>query len=266
TLPCSSSSDSLSPTTAVTPSDVPGPYTRAAPLSIMYPPTTSKSLSEGSSFDSSTLLSERSSHLITIHSPTPSAGPSRKRCRSPATLVTSDMAAEAATAVKIDVRAEAEVKVERDDEAKDNFKSISRGTIEIRVDVGAEPIVQDDIPRPIMAGRVEEDKRETFMIGLDVEVRAFADERERARLRDRVSMLERSVMRLRDVLSVERERADSVQYCLDESKKGDDNRNGNNGGNGNNGNNNNRDGNHGGNVGGAGLAARECTYKEFLNC
>ncbi|GKF76825.1 hypothetical protein Tco_0229295, partial [Tanacetum coccineum] len=43
--------------------------------------------------------------------------------------------------------------------------------------------------------------------------------------------------------------------------------NGNRGGNRNlNGNNNNGNGNHGVNAGGAMQAARECTFKEFLNC
>ncbi|GKC07439.1 putative reverse transcriptase domain-containing protein [Tanacetum coccineum] len=49
-------------------------------------------------------------------------------------------------------------------------------------------------------------------------------------------------------------------------ESGDENDNGNGGGNGNeNGNNNNRSGNHGENARGAMKAARECTYKEFLN-
>nr|GFA98453.1 hypothetical protein [Tanacetum cinerariifolium] len=46
------------------------------------------SSSEGSFSDSSTSLSERSSHSFTTHSPSPSTGPSRKRCRSRATLLT----------------------------------------------------------------------------------------------------------------------------------------------------------------------------------
>ncbi|GJR76359.1 hypothetical protein Tco_0088724 [Tanacetum coccineum] len=46
------------------------------------------SSSEGSSPNSSTSLSERSSHSVTTHSPSSSAGPSCKRCRSPTTLVT----------------------------------------------------------------------------------------------------------------------------------------------------------------------------------
>ncbi|GJU91309.1 hypothetical protein Tco_1303732 [Tanacetum coccineum] len=47
------------------------------------------SLSEGSSSYSSTSLSERSSHSVTTHSPSTSTGPSRKRCWSLATFVTS---------------------------------------------------------------------------------------------------------------------------------------------------------------------------------
>ncbi|GJR59324.1 hypothetical protein Tco_1501486 [Tanacetum coccineum] len=50
-------------------------------------------------------------------------------------------------------------------------------------------------------------------------------------------------------------------------KSGDENNNGNGGGNGDeNANNNNRSGNHDENARGAMKAARECTYKEFLNC
>ncbi|GKA72870.1 hypothetical protein Tco_0779086 [Tanacetum coccineum] len=47
------------------------------------------SSSKGSSTNSSTSLSERSSHSVTTHSPSPSARPSCKRCRSLTTLVTS---------------------------------------------------------------------------------------------------------------------------------------------------------------------------------
>ncbi|GJU14573.1 hypothetical protein Tco_1142539, partial [Tanacetum coccineum] len=75
-----SSSDSLSDSSSVHSSgcDASGHeafiHWRSAPLSTLYPPTTSES-SLGSSFERSLDLSS------------PSAGPSRKRCRSPATLI-----------------------------------------------------------------------------------------------------------------------------------------------------------------------------------
>ncbi|GKC25903.1 hypothetical protein Tco_1028053, partial [Tanacetum coccineum] len=61
----------------------------AAPLSIVYPPTTFKSSFRDFSSKSLTSSSERPPHLLAIHSPapSPSARPSQKRCRSPTTLV-----------------------------------------------------------------------------------------------------------------------------------------------------------------------------------
>ncbi|GKG11062.1 hypothetical protein Tco_0342462, partial [Tanacetum coccineum] len=46
------------------------------------------------------------------------------------------------------------------------------------------------------------------------EVRAVTDETQRARLLDRVKVLEGSNIRLQNALSVVRERADSFQHCL----------------------------------------------------
>ncbi|GJS67121.1 hypothetical protein Tco_0681685 [Tanacetum coccineum] len=113
--------------------------------------------SKGSSPDLSTSLSERALHLVTTHSPSPSAEPSRKRCRSPTTLVTlatstpgalvheslevgseedidsdvmadieADIEVEAATADE--TRAETEAGFEGDDEAK----SSARGMITLK--------------------------------------------------------------------------------------------------------------------------------------
>ncbi|GKC33951.1 hypothetical protein Tco_1046335 [Tanacetum coccineum] len=64
-------------------------YWRDAPLSTVYPPTTSESSSRNFSSDLSTALSERLPHSFATHLPTPSpfVGPSQKRCRFPATLV-----------------------------------------------------------------------------------------------------------------------------------------------------------------------------------
>ncbi|GJZ00841.1 hypothetical protein Tco_0518270 [Tanacetum coccineum] len=62
---------------------------RDAPLSIVYPPTTFESSYGYFSSDSSTSSSERPPYPSATHSltPSPSAGPSRKRCRSPDTSV-----------------------------------------------------------------------------------------------------------------------------------------------------------------------------------
>ncbi|GJS25444.1 putative reverse transcriptase domain-containing protein [Tanacetum coccineum] len=292
------------------------------------------SSSEGSSSDSSTSLSERSSHSVTTHSPSPSTGPSCKRCRSSATLVTStthtpgallpvradllpprkrirgssvalsledtieeslevgsemeidsdiradveaDITAEVAAAIKVYTRAKVEIEVEGDDGEKDDAKSSARGIADI-----------------------EEEQRSH-------EVRAIIVDTEWPRMLRRISVLKGSVMRLRGALGMERERADSAWRCLrkmtitrsgmtlkaireliaqrvaealaahdanhnlgpimeSESENEDDNGNNNGKGNGENGNNNNWNEEHGGNVGRARLAARECTYKEFLNC
>ncbi|GKB26327.1 hypothetical protein Tco_0865728 [Tanacetum coccineum] len=143
--------------------------------------------------------------------------------------------AKAATSVKVDTRAEAEIEVEEDDQAKDDAESSAIGIIEIEVDIGAEPIVLDDLPGPIMAGRLKEDGREMFEIALDVviqqlydhmmefpaqriadiedeqrarEVGAITVDTKRARMLRRISVLARSVIRLQGALGMTRERVD----------------------------------------------------------
>ncbi|GJR26093.1 hypothetical protein Tco_1102325 [Tanacetum coccineum] len=249
---------------------------RATPLYTVYPPTTSESSSGDFSFDSSTSSSKSPPHSYATHSPTPSlsAGPSRKRCRSPTTLVPlatptpgvlspacadllppckrirgflaasssedgsegsmevcseedidSDVMANieaniiAEAAADDEVRAETEVGLERDDEAEDEVESSARGTIEIRVD----RIVEPEMPADSLVPANDGGSRENFEIGLDVEIRALADERERTRLRERVSELEGSNIRLRRALAEERERAHSVwrrmRYIQDELRQ-----------------------------------------------
>ncbi|GKC85909.1 hypothetical protein Tco_1141626 [Tanacetum coccineum] len=228
--------------------------------------------SEGSSPDSSTSLSERASYSVITHSSSPSAGPSRKRCRSLATLVPlatptpgalshvrseeedidsdviydieADIAAEAETVVKFKV--ETNVGFEGDNEVEEEAESSARGIVEVRIDRVIEPEIPDDTPVLVTI----EGSREDLKIGLDVvikelydhmeeiptwriadiekeqmarEIRALADEREMTRLRERVSMLGGSNMRLRGDLAEERERADSIgrrlSYVQDELRQ-----------------------------------------------
>nr|GEX26003.1 putative reverse transcriptase domain-containing protein [Tanacetum cinerariifolium] len=182
--------------------------------------------SEGSSPDSSTSLFERPSHSVTTHSSSPSAIPSRKRCRIKGFLLASslddsiegsmeigseedidfdimaDIATEAATANEF--RVETDVRFEGDDKAEEEAESSVRGTIKIEIDRVIEPEIPDDTL--ILVWRItdiEEDKRAR-------EIRALADETEMTRLRKRVSMLKGSNMILRGDLAEERERADSI--------------------------------------------------------
>ncbi|GJV71134.1 hypothetical protein Tco_1491129 [Tanacetum coccineum] len=253
---------------------------KAAPLSTVYPPTTFESSSGDFSSDLSTSSSERPPHSFDTHSPTPSpsAGPSGKRCRSPATsiplttptlrslsptradlltprkrirgfsaasypedsskgsmevgseddidsdvmaYIEADITAEAATAEEI--RAETKVGLERDDKVEDEADSSARGTIEIGVDRVVEPEMPADNLVPINDGGF----RENFKIGLDVVIQELYDHmmethiqrfpwtmRERTRLRERVSKLKGSNMRLMRALAEERERADSVWHRM----------------------------------------------------
>ncbi|GKC33394.1 ribonuclease H-like domain-containing protein, partial [Tanacetum coccineum] len=173
---------------------------KAAPLSTVYPTTTSESSFGDFSSDSLTSSSERQSHSPV---PSPSAGPSRKRCRSLATSVPlatptpgalsptyadllphrkrirgfsaassskdSNIAAEAAA--DDEIRDETEVGLERDDEAEDEAESSTRGTIEIGVDRVVEPEMLADSLLPTSDGG----SRENFKIRLDVVIQELYD-------------------------------------------------------------------------------------------
>ncbi|GKE38324.1 hypothetical protein Tco_1461729, partial [Tanacetum coccineum] len=96
---------------------------RSVPLSTMYPPTTSESSVGNSSSESS-------------------AGPSRKRCRSPAATVTSSiyvlfhqMIVLMRTLMSMCIGMEVNVRIDVEDEVEDEVESSDRGTMEIRVDV-----------------------------------------------------------------------------------------------------------------------------------
>ncbi|GKC55259.1 hypothetical protein Tco_1078004 [Tanacetum coccineum] len=246
--------------------------------------------------------------------------------------IEANIAAEAATTIEADAPANAvaAVKGVGDDEAEDDAECSARGTVEIKVNVVTEPEVPNDILVPTIA---ESGARETFDIGLDVviqqlyahmlefpvqrianieeeqralEVRAITVDTKRNRMLERISVLEGSVMRLRETLTMERERTASVEHCLSyvmeelrrirltyqynkmyfkrletfamrrlgyRLAKQNANRNprpiirSENQYGGGNGNHGN--GNHNGRNGGVGgnaPVARVCTYKDFLNC
>ncbi|GJU41446.1 reverse transcriptase domain-containing protein [Tanacetum coccineum] len=182
----------------------------------MYPPTTSKSSARDSSSKSS-------------------VGPSRKRCRSPATIVPSsiptsgelvptradllphrkrfrdyilqkdsieeDINADVLADIEADVAA-VEIGDDIEDEDEGEAGPSDRGTMEVRVDVVARIEILDGM---LMIDVVEH---------LDQRVRGEELDcwwRERASLLDRVAALERSNTRLRDALRMESTRADRLQ-------------------------------------------------------
>ncbi|GKE53106.1 hypothetical protein Tco_1488262 [Tanacetum coccineum] len=163
--------------------------------------------------------------------------------------IEADIVAEAAITIETNVAADAVAVVEgiRDDEAEDDIESSDRGKVEIGIDVVIEPEVPDDIPVPIIA---DFESRETFEIGLDVvihelydhmvefpalrityiveeqraqETSAITTNTKRARLLDKIRVLEGSNIGLRDALGVEREMTASVErhlgYMLEELRR-----------------------------------------------
>ncbi|GJT62161.1 hypothetical protein Tco_1005694 [Tanacetum coccineum] len=115
---------------------------RAAPLSIVYPSTTFESSYRDFSSDSSTSSSKRPPYPSATHSltPSPSVGPSRKRCRSSNTSIWGRRRG----------RGEAE--------------SSARGIVEIGVD----RVIEPDIPVDSLVPASDRGSREDFEIGLDV--------------------------------------------------------------------------------------------------
>ncbi|GJT46180.1 hypothetical protein Tco_0954895 [Tanacetum coccineum] len=260
---------------------------RSAPLSTMYPLTTSESSVGDSSSESS-------------------AGPSRKRCRSPAATMTSSIQATRAlvpsrvdllpphmrfrdsispedidrdvvVGVDVGIDMEVDVGVDVEDEVGDEFKSSDRGTIEVGVDVTAGIDIPDVMLIPDAVERLEQ---------RELESRILISGGERAGLLDQVASLKRSNARLRGTMMTERARADRMQFrrletfvarrlveeslaayeatraanVLEESQNGSD------GDNGNGGNRNGGNGNPNENDRGARPIARECTYQDFMKC
>ncbi|GJS75454.1 putative reverse transcriptase domain-containing protein [Tanacetum coccineum] len=266
---------------------------RSAPLSTMYPLTTSESSAGDSSSESS-------------------ARPSRKRCRSPAATVTSSIRATRAlvpsradhlpprkmfrdsispedsveedidTDVLEDIEADAtvvEVAVDRDveaevdagidmevdvgvdveDEVKDEVNSNDRGTIEVGVDV----VTGIDIPDGMLMPDVVEHLEQR-----ELEARSLIAGGERASLLEQAASLERS--NAETLAAYEATRVANALEAESQSQNGSDDNNENdgngNGGDGNGGNGNGGNGNPNENNRGARSVARECTCQDFMKC
>ncbi|GJW33630.1 hypothetical protein Tco_0053662 [Tanacetum coccineum] len=180
---------------------------RSAPLSTMYLPTTSESSAGDSSFESS-------------------AGPSRKRCRSPAaTMISSIHAARALVLSRadllpprkrfrdfispedsveegIDANELADIEADAtavEDEVEDEVESNDRGTIEVGVDVVAGIDIPDGMLMPDDVERLEQ---------RELEAGSLIAGEERASLLEQVVSLERSNARLRGTMMMESARAE----------------------------------------------------------
>ncbi|GKC91620.1 hypothetical protein Tco_1152269, partial [Tanacetum coccineum] len=223
------------------------PRWRSAPLSIMYPLTTSE-LSVGDSSSES------------------SASPSRKRCRSPAAIMTSSIHA---TKALVPSRADLlpprkrfrdcispEDNVEEDidtDVLEDIEADATVVKVAVDMDVEARVDASIDMEVDVRIGVEDEveDEVEAFGAGQrELESRSMIDNGERASLLEQVASLERINLSLRGTIMMERARADS---------------NGN-GGNGNDGNGNGGNGNPNENNRDARHVAREYTYQDFMKC
>nr|GEY54790.1 hypothetical protein [Tanacetum cinerariifolium] len=141
--------------------------------------------------------------------------------------IEADIAAEAATTIEADVATDIIVAVEADVEpveAEVDAEPSVEDTVEIAVDVVAKPIVPDDLPVAIVRERLDEfeevvqgiyehlmDIHAQRLDDIEEEQRAHEDgavtiDTERARLLDRIRVLEGSNIGLQDALGVERER------------------------------------------------------------
>ncbi|GJR31409.1 putative reverse transcriptase domain-containing protein [Tanacetum coccineum] len=251
----------------------------AAPLSTLYPPTTSDSSSEDSS--------ERP-----MHSSSHSAGPSRKRCRSPVDSVPSSppvMGSLAPTRADLlpprigdrdDVRdhVESDLRDVRDDTEEYEADTSAGDTVKVGIDPMSAPIVEKEIIEP--AGEDSSDSSGTrdgivrsfkdIPIDLDDVVRDFYHHMSEVHI-DRIVGIETAQRRLETdqlIASGDRARMAERIYSLRRSfvrfvgivmmLDGDlgDNRG------------DNGDGNENHNVNGRGdrLVARECTYQDFMKC
>nr|GFA21721.1 hypothetical protein [Tanacetum cinerariifolium] len=201
---------------------------RSAPLSTMYPPTTSESSARDSSSESSTGPSYercRSSAATVISSiyATRASVPSRtdllppcKRFRdsiSPEdsvkeidTYVLEDIEADA-TAIEVAVNSDVEdgiyagigMKVDVGVDVEDEVESSDRGTMEVGVDVVAEIDIPDGM---LMPDAVEHLKQR------ELEAGSLIAGRERASLLEQIVSLERSNARLQGTMMMERARSD----------------------------------------------------------
>ncbi|GKE73228.1 hypothetical protein Tco_1535269, partial [Tanacetum coccineum] len=115
--------------------------------------------------------------------------------------IEADIAAKAAAVIEADTAADAIAVVEgvRDDEVEVDTEYSARGTVEIGADVVTKSEVHDDIR--FLAQRITDIEKEQRA----QETRVITADTERARLLDRIRVLEGSNIRLRDTLGVERE-------------------------------------------------------------
>ncbi|GKC40116.1 hypothetical protein Tco_1052500, partial [Tanacetum coccineum] len=126
--------------------------------------------------------------------------------------IEADIATKATAANEIRNETKVGFKVDDEAEDEDEAESSARGTIEIGIDRVFELEIPVDILElydhieEIPARRVVDIKEDERVW----EIRALADEKEMAHIRDRINVLEGSNMRLREALAEEKERADSV--------------------------------------------------------
>ncbi|GJX10285.1 retrotransposon protein, putative, ty3-gypsy subclass [Tanacetum coccineum] len=206
---------------------------RSASLSTMYPPTTFESLAGDSSFESSARLSRKrcrsptttvTSSIHAMRALVPSCAdllPPHKRFRDSISLedsveedidtdVLEDIEADA-TAVEVAVDRDVDASIDKEvdvrddveDEVKDEVKSSDRGTIE--VEEGLQDIYGHVMEIPLQRIKdIETGQRR-------LEARSLIAGGERASLLEQVASLERSNVRLRGTMMIERARADKFQ-------------------------------------------------------
>nr|GEV68619.1 putative reverse transcriptase domain-containing protein [Tanacetum cinerariifolium] len=182
---------------------------RSSPLSTMYPPTTFESSAGDSSSESS-------------------VGLSRKRCRSSAATVISSIHATRALVPSQDIEADAtavedtvdrdvdvgidagigmkvDVEIDVEDVDEDEVESSGRGTIEVGVDMD----VGIDIPDGMLMPDTRIEDIETTQRQL--KAGQLIASGERAGLSDRTRSLERENLKVQALLSIERDRVDSLR-------------------------------------------------------
>nr|GEW77837.1 retrotransposable element Tf2 [Tanacetum cinerariifolium] len=239
---------------------------RSAPLSTMYPPTTSESSVGDSSFESS-------------------ARPSHKRCRSPAATVISsiydtralvpsrddllppcerfrDSISPKDSDVEAGINADIGMEIDVGIDVKDEVESSDRGTMEVGVDMDAGIDIPDGMHVPDAMECLEQ----------------VEERRKRAGLSDRTRSLDRENLKVRALLCIERVRVDSLRHHMELSqeefrqvrrdrddtrmrlRRNGDGKNGN-GEHGDEGNGNPNENNKD-----ARPIVRECMYQDFMKC
>nr|GEV55681.1 hypothetical protein [Tanacetum cinerariifolium] len=169
---------------------------RSAPLSTIYPPTTSETSPDSSS--------ERS-----LDSSSPSAGPSRERCRSPATLVPSYT-----PVLRLIAHALADLSPRK--RFRDSYSSEVSGDEHMEMGTAdAETVADLGISEGV--GAHTED-------GIDLGVEVATSDvdplaTERVVLADRVRSLGRENLRVRTLLCIERDRVDSLHCHMELSQE-----------------------------------------------